>query len=187
MPLSNDLAVLVTEIDANLSHADSITHGLSHEQFNWRPEPGRWSIAECLGHLNLINGADLPQLQTSIDAAIAKSVKGEGPFQYGLIARKIVASQEPPAKRKFKAPKKSQPPPDSSLDATVAEYRRISADLRALIKKSEGLHLAKVKTKLSFVPIFRMPLGARFNLLTTHDRRHLWQADQVRNHPNFPL
>lgn len=186
MPLTNDLAVLVTEIDANLSHVDSLTHGLSREQFNWRPEPGRWSMAECLGHLNLIDGADLPQLKSAIDAAIAKSTRGEGPFTYGLLARKFVAWTEPPVKRKFKAPKQYVPPPDAELAPTIAEYRRIAAGLRELVKRSDGLHLAKVRTKLSGVPLLRMPLGARFNLLTAHDRRHLWQAEQVRNHPRFP-
>ena len=29
----------------NLSHADTIAHGLSNAQFNWRPQPGRWSAA----------------------------------------------------------------------------------------------------------------------------------------------
>ncbi len=55
MPLDPDIAMLVTEIDANLSHAESITHGLTREQFAWRPEPGRWSIGECFAHLNAAN------------------------------------------------------------------------------------------------------------------------------------
>src|SRR5207302_11312514 len=122
------------------------------------------------GHLNLINGADVPQLQSAIDAALAKGVKGEGPFQYGLLSRKFVASMEPPVKRKLNAPKQYLPPSDATLEETMAEYRRISANLRALIKNSDGLHLGKVKTKLSGIPILRMALGARFNLLTTHDR-----------------
>jgi hypothetical protein len=183
---SIDFAILITEIEANLSHVDSLTHGLSNQQFNWRPEPARWSIAQCIAHLNIINGADLPQLQSAIDAALAKGVTGQGPFEYGYLERKFVASMEAPAKRKFKAPKKFAPPPEAALEPTIAEYRRVSSELRQLVRKSNGLHLAKVKTKLSGVPLLRMSLGARFNLLTTHDRRHLWQAEQVRTHADFP-
>jgi hypothetical protein len=29
-------------------------------------------------------------------------------------------------------------------------------------------------------------LGGQLLLTTTHDRRHLWQAEQVRNDPAFP-
>ena len=42
--------MLIVEIEANVSHMESLTHGLSEGQFNWRPEPGRWSIAECITH-----------------------------------------------------------------------------------------------------------------------------------------
>jgi hypothetical protein len=41
MALEPDIAMLIVEIDANLSHAESITHGLTPEQFQWRPAPGR--------------------------------------------------------------------------------------------------------------------------------------------------
>ena len=41
--------------------------------------------------------------------------------------------------------------------------------------------LVRVKTPLIQPKWAKMPLGARFALLTTHDRRHLWQAEQVRS------
>jgi hypothetical protein len=185
--LANDLAVVVTEIEANVSHADSITHGLSHAQFNWRTEPGRWSIGECINHLNIINGADLAQLEAVVDAALARGTTGEGPYQYGFFARKFVAWMEPsPTSKKFKAPKQYIPPPEADLAKTIQEYKRVSSELRRIAQKANGLDLLRVKTQLSGIPILRMPLGARLNLLTTHDRRHLWQAEQVRQHPNFP-
>ena len=47
MAITSEIAMLVTEIDANLSHAETITHALSNAQFNWIPEPGRWSDPPC--------------------------------------------------------------------------------------------------------------------------------------------
>jgi hypothetical protein len=32
----------------------------------------------------------------------------------------------------------------------------------------------------------RLPLGAYFHFILAHDRRHLWQARQVRNAAGFP-
>ena len=37
---------------ANIEKAKSLTAGLSAAQMNWRPEPGKWSIAQNLAHLN---------------------------------------------------------------------------------------------------------------------------------------
>ena len=189
-PLGNDLAVLITEFDANVSHAESLAAGLSREQFNWRPEAGRWSIGQCLAHLNTVNGPDVAVLQKALEAGIARRQFGEGPFTYGLLSRKFVAGMEPPVKRKFKAPKNYQPPSESDPVETLAEYRRVSAAMRRLAQSAAGLHLARVKTTLPALPallrtVIKMPLGARFELIAAHDRRHLWQAEQVRNHVDF--
>lgn len=186
MPLDPDIAMVVVEIDANLSHAESITHGLTQEQFAWRPEPGRWSIGECFAHLNATNKVALPAIETGIAKGRAGSKTGKGPFQYGFLARKFIASQEPPAKKKFKAPKLFLPPAEVNLDATMAEYRRNSGELKRLARDADGLHLSRVKIQLPALPaalraILKMPLGGQLLLTTTHDRRHLWQAEQVKN------
>ena len=189
MALDPDIAMLITEIEANLSHAESITHRLTREQFQWRPAPGRWSIGECFAHLNVTNGFAVK----SIEAGIAKGrdKKGEGPFQYGFIVRKFIASQEAPGKQKFKAPKIFLPPADIDLDATIAEYRRVSSELKRLTREADGLHLARIKIEMPALPVVlrafvKMPLGGQLLLTTTHDRRHLWQAEQVRSDPKFP-
>ncbi len=190
--MNNDLAVLITEIDANLSHAESLTAGLSHPQFNWRPGTASWSIGQCLSHLNVVDGQDLAPLRAAIADGRSRQLTGDGPFTYGFFSRKFITSMEPPAKRKFKAPKHYAPPDESDPQATLAEFRRISKDLRALAQSAAGLHLARVKTSMpASLPLLRalvkMPLGARLELITAHDRRHLWQAEAVRNHPDFPL
>lgn len=191
MPVDPEIAMLIIEIDANVSHAESITHGLSREQFQWRPEPGRWSIGECFAHLNITNSFALRAIEAGIAKARASGKTGQGPFQYGMVSRKFIASQEPPVKKKFRAPKAFHPAAETDMDATLAEYRRVSAELKRLTRDADGLHLARAKVKMLALPavlraIVRMPLGAQLLLTTTHDRRHLWQAEQVRNHPEFP-
>src|SRR5438309_1540474 len=103
--LGNDRVVLITEVFANVSHAESITFGLSNEQFNWRPEPERWSIAQALAHLNSVNQIDLAPLRTAIEVGRSRNLRGMGPFTYGLLSRKFIASMEPPVRHKSKAPK----------------------------------------------------------------------------------
>ncbi len=43
---------LLDENTANIEKAKSLTAGLSAAQMNWRPQPGKWSIAQNLAHLN---------------------------------------------------------------------------------------------------------------------------------------
>ena len=105
MAIDSELGMLVMEIEANVSHAETITHGLTNDQFNWRPEPGRWSIAECLVHLNIVGGGDLAPIRASIAKGRAQNRTGEGPFEYDLLAKKFVAMTDLPVKSKYKAPK----------------------------------------------------------------------------------
>ncbi len=201
VPIDEDLAILIQEIDANLSHLETITARLSSEQFNWRSATNAWSIGQCVAHLNIVNSADLAPLQRAIEHGRARGQSGVGPFHSGFFSRKIIASLDVPSidapsmdlplKRKFKAPKLYLPPAESDPAQSTAEYRRISAELRRLALNANGLDLARVKTAIPAFPpplrwFIRMPLGARLTLITTHDRRHLWQAEQVRTHKEFP-
>jgi len=195
-PLGNDLAVLITEIHANVSHAESLTYGLSDEQFNWQPATGSWSIGQNLAHLNIVNGLDLAPISAAIAAGHTRHLTGEGPFAYGMLVRRFVAGVEPlgsspSANRKFKAPGKYVPSDNHDVANTLAEYRRISTDMRELARSAAGLNLARVKTPILALPtclqgVYKMPLGARLAVLAAHDRRHLWQAELVRQLPHFP-
>jgi len=186
MPLHPDIDGVVAHLKTNLASAGTLADGLSTQQFNWRAEPGRWSIGQCIAHLNLINGADLTRLEAVIDAARAQSITANGPFHYPWFSRKFVNSIEPPVTRRFSAPKLYLPPPEVAIDTTVNEFRRISNELIRLAENARGLDLRKVKTGLSGIPLIKMPLGARLSLLATHDTRHLWQAHQVRQDARFP-
>jgi hypothetical protein len=191
MAMSEDLAILIAEMDANVSHLESIAVGLSREQFNWRPEAGRWSIGECVSHLNIVNAGDLTPLRTAIESGRARGLTGSGPFSYGFFTQKFIAGMDVPVKKKFKAPKSYLPPDNAEPRSAIAEYARVSAELRKLAVSANGLDLARVKTEMPALPrplrlFVKIALGARLTLLTTHDRRHLWQAEQVRRHGDFP-
>lgn len=191
MSMNEDLAILIAEMDANRSHLESIATGLSREQFNWRPEAGRWSIGECVSHLNIVNAGDIAPLRTAIVRGRARGLTGAGPYRYGSISNKFIASMDVPVKKKFKAPKIYIPPGEAEPGSAIAEYARLSAELRRLAVSADGLDLARVKTDLPALPaalrvFVKMALGARLTVLTTHDRRHLWQAEQVRHHDRFP-
>lgn len=191
MPIGEDLAILVQELDANVSHLETITHQLSAEQFNWRAADLGWSMGECIGHLNIVNARSIAPIQAAIEGGRARGIMGEGPFTYGSLSRKFISASDLPIQKKHKTIKAFYPPAANDAAATIAEYRRVSAELRKLALSANGLDLARVKTAMPDYPpplcwFVRMPLGARLTLITVHDRRHLWQAEQVRVHPDFP-
>jgi len=176
---------LLDENTANLEKAKSLTAGLSAAQMNWRPQPGKWSIAQNLAHLNF--GYPWDTIASSIAAARTKGIVGNGPFRYGWLSSWIMKSMEPPPKRKFKSAKRYAAPTDVDAVKAIADYHRGTERLAELIQKADGVDLARAKTPFGDLKWFKLPLGAFLAHVITHERRHLWQAEQVRNDPNFPI
>jgi hypothetical protein len=148
------------ENTANIEKAKSLTAGLSAGQMNWRPQPGKWSIAQNLEHLNFGNRG-LDTIASSIAAARAKGIIGNGPFRYGWLSSLIMKSMVPPPKRKFKAAKIYTPPLDVDAAKARADYLGGRARLTELLQKADGLDLARAKTPFGHLKLAKMPLGAR--------------------------
>ena len=185
--LIEELRDYCEQIESITEDAQELTATLTDAQFNWRPVPGKWSISECLVHLNVVDSADLPGLRDAVAKAREAGLTGAGPFRYGFFSRKFVALTEPPVKLRVPAPKQYRPQPDLSKEKVVPEFLSIHDSILELIRDSNGLDLARVKVTVPFSKRIKFSLGQRFALLTAHDRRHLWQAWQVRKHPEFPV
>lgn len=185
-PLVKDLEDYRRQIEAVNKDARALLAGLSEAQVNWRPTPAHWSIAECLDHLTVTNRELMKPIEAAIEDARAKGLTGLGPFRYGIIGNMIVRSMEPPAKLKFKAPKIFKPRPDQSLEVVARDFFAMQDELLRLINEANGINLARVKVTSPVTKLIKLSLGQSFGLIITHNRRHLWQARQVRENPAFP-
>ena len=185
--LIEELRDYCEQIENIKEDAQELTAPLTDPQFNWRPAAAKWSISECLAHLNAVNGADLSDLRAEITRARQSGLTSNGPFRYGFLSRKFIAYTEPPPKLRVPAPKQYLPQPNLSKDAVVPDFLSIHDTLLELIRDSNGLDLARVKVSTPISKAIKFSLGQRFGLLTAHDRRHLWQAWQVRKNPGFPV
>jgi DinB superfamily len=184
--LIEELRDYCDQIDNIKEDAEELSAPLNNGQFNWRSAAGRWSISECLAHLNVVDGQDIPSIEAAIERARNAGLLGNGPFRYGWLSRKFVQMNEPPVKLKIKAPKLYVPPPDQPKEKVIVEFVAIHDRLKELIRSANGLDLARIKVPTPLGKLVTFSLGQRFALITAHDRRHLWQAWQARKHPGFP-
>jgi hypothetical protein len=54
------------------------------------------------------------------------------------------------------------------------------------VRTADGLDLKRQRVISPVSRLLRLPLGAYFAFVIAHDRRHLWQARNVRAAPEFP-
>ena len=166
--------------DARTRAAALITP-LSHAQFNLRPRPQSWSIAECIDHLLVSARVVQARMRPAIDEGHANGFTSQGPFRYGWFSRWFEAEMEPPPRRRLKAPAALAIVPGSDHDAAAAlrAFHETGEGWLELLDLSLGLDLVRIKMASPANRLFRFPLGAYFRINAAHERRHLWQAEQV--------
>ncbi|PCJ64014.1 MAG: hypothetical protein COA73_04460 [Candidatus Hydrogenedentota bacterium] len=160
----------------------SLTNELSEEQFNWRPEDGAWSVAECIDHLLSVGEAMTPLMNSSIADAREKGITGDGPFSYGFLGNKFIQAageQKNPGKGKVKSPKLYVPESDHEKDSLVARFTQLQDDLIACNRDARGINLKRVKITSPAIRIFRISLGQWLIMLPNHQKRHFQQARRV--------
>jgi hypothetical protein len=166
--------------------AEGLISGLADSQFNWRPAPTRWSIAECFDHLNVTAGLFVPEMDRATATARAQGLRSDGPFAYSLFERLFLQLSEPPPKIRFRAPRSFKP----SADKPLADIRRAFFEwqdrIRYRLHEADGLDLRRARLRSPGFPPIRWSLGMTFAITLAHERRHIWQARQVRNDPKFP-
>ena len=63
----------------------------------------------------------------------------------------------------------------------VTEFMEWQDKLGATIRRADGLDLRRARGRSPALPLIKWSLGALFAITLAHERRHLWQARQVRN------
>lgn len=168
--------------------APSLWGGLSDGQFNWKPSADKWSIAECLAHLNETARKTVPVLDEMIERARRKGLLSNGPFVLGLLERMFIKSLEPPPRMRAKAPKRLLPASSSNLSVVEVsrEFLQWQDAIDSRLDQADGVDLVRVKGPSPAFPLIKWSLGAMLSITMAHERRHIWQAREVRKHPQFP-
>ena len=175
-----DFDQCVQEIGKARRRAEALVTGLTPDQLTRRPHPGKWSIAECIVHLN----STAAIVQSLMGKAIARGRRdntlGNGPFDIGVKGRFLVWLAEPPPKIRIPAPRNVRPPAriDDPLKLLPA-FLKAQDEWERLMRESEGLDQVKIKIGPLASP-FRARLSAAMPWMLAHQRRHLWQAENVK-------
>jgi hypothetical protein len=156
------------------------TKGLSDAQWNFKPAPDRWSIAEVMEHLaaaeDMIRGMDQEQVMKT------PAIPPREPAELQKIDAGVMA-QVPDRSHKIAAPEPLKPtnrfgsPADAEKHfvesrAVTEEYLKTTPDLRAHATDS--------------------PMGVKLDgyewvlLIAAHSERHTKQMLEVKADPNFP-
>ncbi len=182
--MKKSLQEIRTEIAAANAQAEKLCAGLSEAQLAWRPQPGKWSIAENLVHLNLTTQSYVPSIQRSLEEARQRGLKGSGSFELGIFGTMFVRYLEPPFRLKTKAPKMIRPLLQGPASDALPQFLRSQELLLRQFDEAEGIDLGKAVFVSPYASVLRMSIIAAFATAPAHQRRHLWSAGKIRQEMN---
>jgi hypothetical protein len=148
-------------------------------QLQHKPGEGRWSAAECIAHLNLTNRAYLVSLEAAIRELREKAQAARSPFHLNWNARLLKYWLEPPSRLRLPTSAPFQPAPVRETEAVIHEFLALEKELEEKLDFARGLALDGVRIRSPFAEKMKYNCYSAFVLIAAHNRRHLWQADQV--------
>ena len=170
----------VAELESSRKAFLEATSGLSEAQWNFKPAPDRWSIAECAEHIG-VTEAFILNLIT--EQALKGPAEPEKRSQVqGKDASIMVVGVD--RSSKFKAPEVIQP---TRRWTTSGEITKNILQNRARTIEFVNTTQEDLRDHFMDHPVFKTLDTYQWILLTSaHMRRHTAQILEVKADPNFP-
>ena len=165
-------------LETTKKNIEEATKGLSDAQWNFKPGPDRWSVAQVLEHIAVSED----YLRGFVEGKVLKAPDAPG-RDLGKIDAMVLA-MVPDRSHKFQAPEPLQP---KSQFGTPEETRKHFLESRA---KTEAL--LKDTPDLREHAVENPPMGQTLDayewilFIAAHSDRHTKQIKEVEADPNFP-
>ena len=149
----------------------------SMEELNFKENGERWSVLECIEHLNICGRFYIAEIEKSIHASQRSN---EIDFKSGLFGNYFAKSMLPKETMNKIKTFKSMNPVNSKLDKSVLEeFRNQQNSLLELLEQAKGVSLTNNKTGIFVSKWIRIRLGDSFRVVIYHNLRHVVQAERA--------
>jgi hypothetical protein len=169
----------------------ALLEGSTHEQLTLSPSGGGWSVSQCIEHVTRVNAVYLLAIKPAIAGSRTLGESNDQPLRTaGWFSAFFLRSISPEGKIKMRAPRIGRPDPDSSQinpEQALQKLLRTHLEIREVLASSQQLNLNRIRFRNPFVPLIRFTVATGFLVMAAHGRRHLLQAERVRNPNGFPL
>ncbi len=168
--------------------ASRLIAGVSEIQGNWQPQGGQdWSIWQCVEHLSLTNHVYAEALKHGLASARPNQRNATGQeIKPGWFGRWFISKVEPPVGIGVRTKPKATPELKGNLGQALGRFVESHEAYREIVKLWDGVDFNRVRYPNPFIPLIRFTIGTGLQIANAHDRRHLWQAQRVKEAPEYP-
>ncbi len=176
-PLVSDKDALIAQLTRTEERFLKSVEGLSEAQWNYKPAPDRWSIAECAEHITAAEPMLRGMIAGAMKSALTPELRAAARQDEKILTALVDRSQ------KFKAPEPLIP--TNRFGTPAAAVEAFKKERAETIKLASGD--VDLRAQGSNHP-FLGPLDAYgwFLFQSAHSERHTLQIEEVKADPGFP-
>lgn len=154
---------------------------LPPKRLNWKPNGQTWSIAQNIDHLIVINSSYYPVLEQVRAKQYQLPWLAKFDFVVNLMGKTILKAVDPERRRKMKTFSIWEPANTDLGEDILERFEQHQEELKKLICQSMDLVSARtvIASPASRKIVYR--LDTAFDIIVTHERRHLEQAKELLN------
>jgi hypothetical protein len=173
------LNALIHEFNTASERLQQLVEAVSAELWPHRPRADRWSVGECVAHLNLTGAAYILVLRQAL--AEHHDQKGSAPARYRRdpIGWLLWRTMGPPVRMGMKTTAPFIPQAVMPAIELAGEFERLQREQIACVEQADGLPLQKIRIRSPFNERVRYNLYSALSILPRHQHRHLWQAEET--------
>lgn len=176
---------LINITKANLNAAMAFEN-ISLEQIQRKPAPEKWSIVECIEHLNVYSDFYHPEIKKRIQNA--QEFKQDQELKSSWLGKKFTkmmrldySNKNNPVTKPMNAMKSMNPAlfaKDLNHDV-IKKFIQDQKDMLDILNNCRNYNLNKIKTSISISKIIKLRLVDTLKVVIYHNERHILQANRA--------
>jgi hypothetical protein len=177
--VDRQLTALIEDLQSAEQRLGALGATLPRAAWRRRSVTTRWSPAECIAHLNLTSEALLPPLRAGLAEAGDGVRRASSRYRRDPIGWLIWTAITPSGRLRTRTLPAFVPSGARPVEALLADFERLQADVIACVHAADGLPIDHVKLVSPFDARLRYNLFAALTIIPRHQHRHLLQAERA--------
>ncbi len=183
--MHTELQSILDQFDTAQARLHRLANDLTETRWLERADPARWSVAECVAHLNLTSRAYLPLIRNALDEASRRDEPPPAGYRRDLLGWMLSLAMGPVRRigRLRLGAVRTIPEfvPDGGLPKAqlIEEFDRLQREQTSFVREADGRPITRVWVISPFDKRLRYSLYSTFVILPRHQLRHVVQAERV--------
>ena len=183
--MNSQLTAVVDSLEHAQGRLDRLSDQVPEDRWGKRNDHSRWSVAECVAHLNLTSDAYVPRIRKAIEEARKLEIVGGRNYKRDMIGAffgMMVGPLPSIGKKRIGRVKTTPsfvPTGNHPKQQLLSEFKRHQLELASMAKECDGLAIDKVTTTSPFGEKIHYNLYSTFIIIPRHQERHIQQAELV--------